>query len=690
MKKLIYFAIGVATMLMVASCEKDGFNGNSGEGGFSLALNVNNELASTRATNADDLIQSAQVKIYMPNFSGLIRQYTYKDMDEVVYLPSGNGYRVDVIAGEAVATSPRKANFDQKSYKGSADFNIIANQITNNVKVVAKISNAVTNVTFDETIATNFSAYTLKFALADLTKSDAPVAEGDMLVYGKATADAEGKSGEGYFIVDDPVLENKLYWLFEGTKNDGTAFTAKGEIEAPSTTDDNSLVGTRHNMTFKYIVKDGKLTFTLVVDEQTTTITDKITWVPTSTGLSTPKAVDIWAKFVTIGGDVDTKEYDGNPETPDVFDAEVYVQYRVKADTEWAAPTAVTEDMVKVTTIEKGSFSQVINGLEPATEYQCRMVINKINMPTETEGVTTNEFVVINGDKVFTTAVAQQVPNRSFEENYSTGSYDIFNPQGGYGFVTTVSAVSDSVGKDHTWWGTGNQVQLGQTVDVTTVYEGDDIPNKSDMNKFAVCMKSRVVLSVKLAAGNIYSGYFNELYGTDGGSVHFGRNKDVDGEDFVSRPTGVSFYVKYESTKVTKANGGGLNEGDMDEGQIKFAVGNWDYKKNGNGGSKECPIAIDTRDSGDNPLPSQWNLKTHTGTIAYCDKIFTSNDNSWKKVTLKFDYNNLNQIPTHIIISAASSRLGDYFTGGNGSTMYLDDIELLYDYGVEDKVEQVK
>ena len=70
--------------------------------------------------------------------------------------------------------------------------------------------------------------------------------------------------------------------------------------------------------------------------------------------------------------------------------------------------------------------------------------------------------------------------------------------------------------------------------------------------------------------------------------------------------------------------------------------------------------------------------------------IFRQTDtyhNQWVKVTLKFDYKDLNKTPTHIIISAASSRCGDYFTGGVGSTMYLDDIQLLYDYGVEDKIE---
>lgn len=668
MKKNIYTAIAFVAMAMATSCEKDVFNSSSNEGGFSLSLNVNNqETVTSRAVmSAEDVKNSAQVKIYMPKNTGLIREYTYGDMESVIYLPTGNGYRVDVIAGEAAQANPDKANFENKSYAGSADFDIVANQITNNVKVTAKINNAITKVTFDETIAENFEGYTLTFALAE-NESNA----GNTLVY-SAT-----QTGEGYFIVNDPLKENKLYWSFVGTKkSDGTEFKAKGAIEAPESTG-GSLVGTRHTMNFKYVVKDGKLTFTLVVDKETTTVTDKIVWTPTSTGLSTIKNKDIWAKFVTIGGDVDTKEYDGNKETADVFDADVYIQYRVKSDAEWAAPTAVTADMVKVTTLDKGTFSQVVKGLKPATEYESRMVINKTNIPTETEGVTTNEFVVIDGVKEFTTAVAQQVPNASFEDYYSAGKYDVFNPQAGYGFDTTVSSADGSAGIDHTWWGTGNQVQYGQTVDVTKIYNGADIPNYSDNNKYAVEMTSKIVLNIKLAAGNIYSGYFYTLHGTDGGTVHFGRNKDNAGVDFVSRPTGVSFYVKYISRKVEKANGGGLTTSDMDEGQVKVAIGNWSSSKGG--GSMECPIAINTTESND--PPAQWNLKTFEGTIAYCDIIFTQehNDYGWMKVTLPLEYNNYTTTPTHILISAASSRLGDYFTGG-ASSMYLDDIELLYDY----------
>ncbi len=666
MKKFIYFAVGIATMLMAASCEKDAYNNTSGEGGFSLALSVNNkDVVTTRATmDENEIIADAKVDIYMPNFSGKIRSYTYGDMEEVVYLPTGEGYRVDVTAGEAAKASPDKATFENKSYAGSADFDIVANQI-DGVKVTAKITNAITNVTFDETIAANFDTYNLSFALADMTDANATVADDDKLVYGKATTDGEVKTGEGYFIVDNPVTENKLYWLFEGKKTDGTAFTAKGAIEAPEATG-NSLVGTRHNMNFKYVVKDGKLIFTLVVDETTDAVQDKVIWTPTSTGLSTLKAKDIWAKFVTVSADVDTAEYDGD----------VYFQYRETSDAEWVNPDDASALKVKATADDKGVFKAVITGLEPETTYDYRLVV--YDTVTAEDNTTSQQWVEdVVSVKDFTTTKDQQVPNASFEQTYNTGNFDVFNPQAGYGFSTTTA--SEDPGNAHTWWGTGNQVAAGGLATVAVTATSTDVPYSSSTNKASVCMTSKVTYGM-LAAGNIYSGYFYTLHGTEGGTVHFGRTTADDGSQFVSRPTGVSFYVKYISTQVKKANGGGLTTSDMDEGQVKFAIGNWSNSKGG--GSKECPIAINTTESGNNPLPAQWNLKTFDGTIAYAEMIFTSehNDDGWMKVTIPFDYNNTSAKPTHILISAASSRCGDYFTGGEGSTMYLDDIELLYDY----------
>lgn len=670
MKNNIYYiVIGIVSMLIMASCQKDVMeNSSNGEGGFSLALNVDDsETVATRAMSEEEVIESAKVKIYKPNFQGLIREYTYEDMPNIIYLPSGEGYRVDVIAGEAAKPSPSKATFEQKSYKGSAEFNIEANATTENVAVEAKICNAITNATFDPTIAENFAeGYTLTFSL---TKDETDTNK--TLVY---TADKSEK--DGYFIVDNPITEAKVYWIFNGNLNDGTRFSAKGTIEPVNGETVKSLEGARMTMNFKYVVKDGTLVFDLKVDTATENLNDIILWNPSSTGISPSESHEIWATFATVHADVDTGTYDAD---------KVYFEYRTKVGSNtW------TRIQASKPTEDGSSYSALIKGLTPNTEYEYQLVLKTKDTETtndagETVTVEGEEIVIGDGDDdgsadvptTLTTGKNQQAPNASFEDGYkhSDGFY-IFNPENGYSFSTY--SPNNEPGKLHTWWGTGNQTAVGVTVNVST--RSDDIPHSENGNKKSARLESEWKM-VKFAAGNLYSGYFYDLHQTTHGIVHFGRKKAADGDDFISRPTGVSFYVKYKGKKVNRdAEDGPLTTTDFDRGQIKFAIGTWGKKKYG--GSDESPLAVDTYNKN-----TFWNIASLDETIAYCEKIFVGNgeDTGWQKVTLKFDYNSNGKgktpkNPTHIIISAASSMYGDYFEGAEGSTMYLDDIQLLYDH----------
>ena len=667
MKKYIYLTIGIVSMLIVTSCQKDVLeNPSLGEGGFSLALNVDDsETVATRAAMTPaEAVANADVKIYKPNTQGLIRQYTYSEMPNVVYLPKGNGYRIDVVAGEATSASPRKANFEQKSYKGSTEFDVVANNITNSVNLTAKICNAITNATFDPTIAENFEdGYTLTFSLTkDETNPD------KTLVY------TSNKSGmDGYFIIDNLLLETNIYWAFNGNlKSDGSAFTADGFISASTDSDDadnvNDLAGARQKMTFKYVVKDGKLTFELDVDMSTEDVDNILAWSPTSTGISTSKPYEIWATFATVHADVDTDTYDAD---------EVYFQYRKKT-------ASNSEEWVRIKATkpanEGDQYSAEIKGLTANTEYEYQLILctkdtETINDAGETVTVEGEEIVIGDGDgdgnadepTTLTTGNNQQVPNASFEDAHtgSSGMDDgvtLFYPQGGT-----------------PWWGSGNQKVSIATAHVTK--QSTTVPHSKNNNKYSVILKSEVVSGVKFAAGNIYSGYFYDLdIATQNGIVHFGRTTAADGKEFTSRPTGVSFYVRYQGNKVDNDKNGPLTSSNYDKGQIKFAIGTWGKSKYG--GSNESPVAVNTANTS-----TFWDIASLDETTAYCDKIFEGNgsDTGWLKVTLKFDYNSNGKgknptNPTHIIISAASSMYGDYFEGASGSTMYLDDIQLLYDH----------
>ena len=286
MRKFISI-ISMGLVLGAVSCTKQEVSQEQGVGMLSMDMSV---AAQTRALSEDELFNTAKVNIYKADYSGLVRSYAYSEIPSPLYL-AADKYRVDVIAGEAVAQTPAIASWDSKSYKGSKAFEIVANQVTT-VQIVANINNAVTKVAFDPTVAENFNAgYTLTMTLSDEAASS--------LVY-----DASKSGAEGYYIVAD-LFEPSLTWTFTGTlAKDGSTFTKTGVIE-------NVQPGKLYSMNLKYTIKDGDLVFTLSVDRTTQIVDDTIIFEPVSTGLSASSIYEIWATRATVHADVDAAESEG-------------------------------------------------------------------------------------------------------------------------------------------------------------------------------------------------------------------------------------------------------------------------------------------------------------------------------------------------------------------------------------------
>ena len=47
---------------------------------------------------------------------------------------------------------------------------------------------------------------------------------------------------------------------------------------------------------------------------------------------------------------------------------------------------------------------------------------------------------------------------------------------------------------------------------------------------------------------------------------------------------------------------------------------------------------------------------------------------------LELDYRSTSRVPTYLIVVCSGSKFGDFFTGGAGAMMYIDDFTLEYDY----------
>lgn len=582
----------------------------AGKGAFNLDVRMGGA-ATKAAMTQDELLSSAKVSVYKGDFSGKVREYVYSQMPQSIYLPADD-YRVDVVAGEIAKENPAVASWDQKSYKGSSSVTV-KEGTTNSVTVTAKVCNVISNVTFDQSVSEAFEdGFSCTVGLGDASGS---------LVYKVADS---GK--DGFFIASG--FEPSLGWSFSGTlKKNGLAFSKTGDIPAVEG-------GKRYRLNLKYSEKDGLLAFELLVDDSTNNIYDNIIFEGTSTGIAESSRYEIWAGHFTAHADVDEDQYDKD---------KVFFEVRGKGTDDWRRVTSVRDS--------EGTFSALVSGLTPATEYEYRLVLTSLE---------SGEEEILPAQTNVITDKAVPVPNGGFERtsNAESSKYKSFyDPASGDETLKTQ------------WWGNGNE-------GATLVGSGSVIcyPDASSFKEGSqsVCLQSRWI-AVKFAAGNLFSGHFGKLIGTTGGTVYFGR-------PFTARPTALRFWMKYSGGVINRESGNvpeGGKKGNYDKASIRIALGTWDFKKYG--GDADSPVMFDTTD------PSTFvDFSTDASTIAFGEKLVSSAEplnvaKDWIQVTIPLEYSNVTTYPTHIIISCAASMYGDYFSGYDNSKLWLDGMELLYE-----------
>ncbi|MDE5857551.1 MAG: PCMD domain-containing protein, partial [Muribaculaceae bacterium] len=294
------------------------------------------------------------------------------------------------------------------------------------------------------------------------------------------------------------------------------------------------------------------------------------------------------------------------------------VEYRKDSDTEW---TRAPKEWI---TTNGGSFTCRLVHLEPLTTYHVRAYSNE-------------EY---GSELSFTTGVTLQVPNTDFNNWWLNGK--VWNPW--------------AEGADP-FWDSGNKGAT--TLGTSNTYPSDDTPTGSGKS---ACLETRFVgigAIGKLAAGNIFTGYYVATDGTNG-ILSFGR-------EFTERPTKLRGYFKYKSTTISNSTAGS----------------GYEYLK---GRPDTCNIWCALSDKGEpyiirtNPKNLQLFSPNDPSVIAYGNFQLGESVNSYREFEIKFNYNATNRIPTHIVIVASASKYGDFFTGGSGSVLYVDDFELLYDY----------
>ena len=249
-----------------------------------------------------------------------------------------------------------------------------------------------------------------------------------------------------------------------------------------------------------------------------------------------------------------------------------------------------------------------------------------------------------------TTTQTMALPNADLEQwSYSDGVH--------YPYANAESA----------WWGTGNPASKVAGINLTTPHTENLAPGKSGTCAQLWSQKANVMGIGKFAAGNLFAGSFDRIVGTNG-LVAFGR-------PFTLRPTALKGWLKYNCGKIDCYPNGTSSKipglGNPDRGSIYIALGDWDYNKYG--GNPTSPVLVDTRNE------ATFFNSSNEGIIAYGEIIYNESCD-WYEFEIPLEYRDFDRTPTHIIIVASGSSYGDYFVGSTESIMWIDDLELVYDY----------
>ena len=299
-------------------------------------------------------------------------------------------------------------------------------------------------------------------------------------------------------------------------------------------------------------------------------------------------------------------------------------QYRPKNTDTWM-------DVATTVNTAASSATATLTGLTSAMVYEYQLTDGEISI-AKGEFTTETEIALYNG------------------------SFEIWNKSGDTWYPET----AEKAGNTTSFWNTSNpgtsqgMGAIGGAVNPTT-----GVTTPIHGGTYAAELKSTEKLSV-FAAASLYTGSFMGLSGMSA-NMEFGKA-------FTTRPTGLHGYYKYTPAVINKVDrtpaGVTIVQGEtMDQCAIFIALAKKTFTFNNKNEDQYIQYATDPNIIAYGELPSG---------------AATEGD-GYVEFNIPLKYKNLTDQPTHIIVVCSSSKYGDYMTGGAGSTLYVDDLSLIYD-----------
>lgn len=716
MKKIYYLLAASLMTTAMVGCSEDTYE-LGGEGSVKLRATINSDVkVVSRFATEQEL--SEKCNIWISSDKGLVRKYVGIDNipAEGIKLLAGH-YVAEAWTGDSVP-----ASFDDKYYKGYQPFDVESGTVSQ-VDLVCKVANVVVSVDYIEEVDNVLTDYTMTVGHS----------RGQLTFEGRDTR-------KGYYMM--PSTDTDLTFTITGTKNDGSTYTQTGTIPnvAPTTeyrltvkckTDDTAIGGALLTIEIDATEIDVEDEITIATAPQFVGYGFDVTqpvygeqgaferrsvWIMASSALTSMiiesdqltalvggnamdvlNATDAKKQQLKDGGITILYSYDdindvssmkvsyetsllnslANADDPYTFvmtatdangktstatltvsvsDAKMMpVEVAANAVTTWATSATIYGTILKdvtnpafeyrvqgvgdwtrvaaqqvATRAESTSIYAIISGLQPGTTYEYRTVADGF---------------VGNATATVTTEAASQLENAGFEDwNTSSKAY-------------LIAASSASL-----YWDSGNHGSSTMNKNVTT-------PETSIKHggSYSAKLQSQFVgigSIGKFAAGNAFVGKYLATDGMDG-VLGWGR-------PFTSRPTKLRGWVKYTPATVgyTASGAPDIVSGQPDKGIIYVAILDGTIQTyNG----ESFPVIVKTKTAelfdpeGDN-------------VIAYGAKVFdtATTGGGMVEFEIPLDYVRTDTKASYIMVVCSASKGGDYFAGGAGSVMYIDDFELVY------------
>jgi len=273
------------------------------------------------------------------------------------------------------------------------------------------------------------------------------------------------------------------------------------------------------------------------------------------------------------------------------------------------------------------TFSAYLKDLQAGTTYYFRT--------TDTEKGASETI------RSFTTEGAEQIPYLNFDTWYQADPHNAWY----LGEMGTTK-----------YWDSGNG---GANTMSDKNPTAADYNNKVAVegNQAAARLETKVVFNV-MAAGNIYTGDFVKAIvnpGNPGAQLEFGI-------PYTCRPTSLKGYYKYRPVKVSKTSDKvpQVAKGDLDSCHIYIALfAGW-----------TGPFQVNTQTSTFVDLGEA---------IAFGEVKASKVMDSYEYFDVPITYRDKTRKPAYALIVATASKYGDYFVGGEGSVLWIDEFELGFD-----------